>query len=291
MRKYLIAIITFVTVIMLSSCTTSGYLKDLNDTNNLGMFEYKDYRLPKDAVFEDNTNWTTGNFIDKYGVDTGDRFIFTSSVSGNFSNSATTGSRCEATLEFSGKTYLSLRIWEYGNVRVSSYNREKYNFNVKVLSEEPYVVAKGEAVLEGSTFYIENEGVSQILDCLAKGLDIQVTLIGTEYPISKYYLTFKTSGFATACNTLLGLKFSESPTEFLGRVEDSFKITHWFFIGDTEEAVKNKILKKAVSKYGNDVTVENINYFGEWKPSSLLLYFDLLGWVEKVHVSADVVRY
>jgi hypothetical protein len=47
--------------------------------------------------------------------------------------------------------------------------------------------------------------------------------------------------------------------------------------------------EKAKKQYGNDIELANIAYSGSWKPESLILYFSMLGFVEKASISADVM--
>jgi hypothetical protein len=48
--------------------------------------------------------------------------------------------------------------------------------------------------------------------------------------------------------------------------------------------------KEAEKKYGNNIELTNIEYEGNWSPASILLYFSMLGFVEKASITADVIQ-
>ena len=106
------------------------------------------------------------------------------------------------------------------------------------------------------------------------------------------YLVIEEGENTTYCK--LDFKPSEEELEestLLGSVETSFTLTHWFFTGNTKSEVAQRLLKEAVAQYGYDAStlyLKDIQYTGTWQPTSLLLYFDFFGYVEKVTASADV---
>ena len=70
----------------------------------------------------------------------------------------------------------------------------------------------------------------------------------------------------------------------------NFSKWHILFTGNTEETVLERAEAEAEAKYGEGAFPMNIRYNGNWSASSLLLYFSMLGWVEKLSVTADVFK-
>lgn len=78
--------------------------------------------------------------------------------------------------------------------------------------------------------------------------------------------------------------------DYVGTVSDSYTQWHFLFTGNTMQTVQERLLEKAKILYGTEeVHLENIIYNGKWSGASLLMYFNLLGYAEKVTASADVV--
>jgi uncharacterized protein YceK len=72
--------------------------------------------------------------------------------------------------------------------------------------------------------------------------------------------------------------------------------TYWSILFlESPEAMRKNLFEKASNKakllYGDDVKLINLNYTGEWNALSLLLYFGMLGQVQDVILTADVVSY
>ena len=61
----------------------------------------KVYKMPADADYTATyANWGRGSYVDKYGVDTGESYIYNYTDDGLFTNTATRGSECEANFIF-----------------------------------------------------------------------------------------------------------------------------------------------------------------------------------------------
>ncbi len=76
--------------------------------------------------------------------------------------------------------------------------------------------------------------------------------------------------------------------EKIGTVSLEENVWHFFFTKDTEKAIFEKLEKKAKSKYNLQAKIYNIQYEKGWSPLSLVLYFDIFGYVDKVKATADV---
>ncbi len=77
--------------------------------------------------------------------------------------------------------------------------------------------------------------------------------------------------------------------KYLGEVITEKKVWHWFFAtGNTEVVAYNEALKSAYEHYGNNIYIANVRYNGSWNAASLLMYWDIFGWVEGIEIRADV---
>lgn len=82
-------------------------------------------------------------------------------------------------------------------------------------------------------------------------------------------------------------------SETLGEI--SVDKTNWIFLflrspESRQKELKELLLEKAKSTYGQDVEIGNVRYEGKWSPASLLFYFSMLGWVENASATATVYR-
>lgn len=110
---------------------------------------------------------------------------------------------------------------------------------------------------------------------------------------SVLYLAIVNGDTTHYCTINLDAKVADNREKIvLGAVSDNFTLWHILFLGNTENSVKNRLMEKAIKKYGReDITLENINYEANWKITSLLLYFDMFGYIQKVTADATVVVY
>ncbi|MBP7030987.1 MAG: hypothetical protein KBB84_08300 [Spirochaetes bacterium] len=54
------------------------------------------------------------------------------------------------------------------------------------------------------------------------------------------------------------------------------------------ESLYEAAMTEAKKQYGENIVLKNLKYKGNWSPASLLLYFSMLGYVEKASLTADV---
>lgn len=78
----------------------------------------------------------------------------------------------------------------------------------------------------------------------------------------------------------------------LGSVEVSK--TYWHVLWGGSDKYKNGLynmaLEEAFNLYGDNIRLVNGSYKGEWSPLSLVLYLNMLGYVDKVTFTVDVQR-
>lgn len=90
-------------------------------------------------------------------------------------------------------------------------------------------------------------------------------------------------------NTYKMYDISPSSNTYLGEVRAGKNVWHWFFsTGNTQVEAYNVALAEAKKQFGDNIALANVKYYGTWHPASLLLYFDMFGWIESVEVRADV---
>ncbi len=65
-----------------------------------------------------------------------------------------------------------------------------------------------------------------------------------------------------------------------------------FFISQPIQNKKNEVynicLRDSIAKYGEDIILMNLKYESTWQIASMLLYFSMLGYVEKFSLSAEI---
>lgn len=81
--------------------------------------------------------------------------------------------------------------------------------------------------------------------------------------------------------------------KFVEKIYDSDLVSHWWFVTNLDdEERKKEVLENAYTqariKYNDSVVLRNVNYHGSWNPLSFVIFLDCLGWVEKIHLEADV---
>lgn len=70
----------------------------------------------------------------------------------------------------------------------------------------------------------------------------------------------------------------------------SLKKTYWqfLFIGNPQDKIVKDLQEEAKRIYGEDAYLGNIKYEQNWNALSLILYFDLFGYVSTIDATADV---
>lgn len=162
----------------------------------------KIYTLPADADYTATYgNWGFDYYVDKYWVKTEESYIYNYTYDGLHTNTATRSGKCEAELIFDGHDKIRINAWEYGSYRVDSYESsgESYYFNVTAKDSKGYsiVISTGTATLT-NYFCIQGSSTEPILDALAQGKDITITLIRSKNNVYRYVFNFKAKGFAYA---------------------------------------------------------------------------------------------
>lgn len=79
--------------------------------------------------------------------------------------------------------------------------------------------------------------------------------------------------------------------EMLGTIDVHERYWNVLFLKSVNERrslLYTKALIEAKKKYGDNITLKNLQYIGEWHPLSLVLYFSMLGFVEDASLTADV---
>lgn len=86
--------------------------------------------------------------------------------------------------------------------------------------------------------------------------------------------------------------FSEYNTksdEVVGQIEKTGTNWNFFFVKKPIEDVFRELEELAIQKYGQNAKVINMIYESNWSPLSLVLYLNVLGYVEKYTAIGDVV--
>ena len=135
------------------------------------------------------SQWEIGNYVDEFGEETEDRFLH-QTVSGTFSNSATTNAKCAYFIEHNKKEkVLGISIYPYdGNSKESFYDDTFQDVKIKKPSGE--VVTIEAFCFDGMIYFSEEEYV-QLMDALKERGEYKVAMkYNTDDTHSSYRFKF-----------------------------------------------------------------------------------------------------
>lgn len=253
MKKSILFLVSLIALVALASCSTTGYL--MNEEDTIPVVTYA-------GVVEE----------DDYKV----------SVEGDYSNgvvaryltvSIQNKSNAPIILDLNKSAYSGLS----GSARMVDGSTTRMNAN---LSQPLYTVVPKSSMTRN------------LYDPSENGFSVGVDIEGAEnYGLNTHVILCLTiDGKDQYVDVPLRSTIEVVEGEKIGEVSLSFSKWHFLFLGNTRQAVVDKAKAEAIVKYGEGIRIENIRYNGHWTPASLLLYFSLLGWVEKVEVTADVIK-
>ena len=135
------------------------------------------------------SQWEIGNYVDEFGEETEGRFLH-QTVSGTFSNSATTNAKCSYFIEHNKKEkVLGISIYPYdGNSKESFYDDTFQDVKIKKPSGE--VVTIEAFCFDGMIYFSEEEYV-QLMDALKERGEYKVSMkYNTDSTQSSYRFKF-----------------------------------------------------------------------------------------------------
>jgi len=135
------------------------------------------------------SQWEIGNYVDEFGEETEERFLH-QTVSGTFSNSATTNAKCAYFIEHNKKEkVLGISIYPYdGNSKEWFYEDTFQDVKIKKPSGE--LVTIEAFCFDGMIFFGEEEYV-QLMDVLKERGEYKVSMkYNTDYTQSSYRFKF-----------------------------------------------------------------------------------------------------
>ncbi|MEG1014793.1 MAG: hypothetical protein RSI33_11115 [Clostridia bacterium] len=170
---------------------------------------YAEWRV-SDAItapaVADTGMWKIRAFEDEFDMPTDEYYIFSSKISGSFSNSATTDSDLSTRVfceENEGKSYISIRLIEYGEYIVkNAYSKNRF-YNAIVMDcdgNKTYFNSDSGTgpIMFGDSqdlyFYDDKEN-QQIIDILKKGGTVRFAIIERDDSNTKYLFSFDATGF------------------------------------------------------------------------------------------------
>ena len=133
--------------------------------------------------------WEIGNYVDEFGEETEERFLH-QTVSGRFSNSASTNAKCAYFIEHNKKEkVLGISIYPYdGNSKESFYDDTFQDVKIKKPSGE--VVTIEAFCFDGMIYFSEEEYV-QLMDALKERGEYKVAMkYNTDDTHSSYRFKF-----------------------------------------------------------------------------------------------------
>ena len=133
--------------------------------------------------------WEIGNYVDEFGEETEERFLH-QTVSGTFSNSATTNAKCAYFIEHNKKEkVLGISIYPYDGNSMESFYEDTFQ-DVKIKKPSGEVVTIEAFCFEG-IIYFDYEEYVQLMDALKEKGEYKVAMTyNTDSTQSSYRFKF-----------------------------------------------------------------------------------------------------
>ena len=135
------------------------------------------------------SQWGVGNYVDEFGEET-DNIFFHQTVSGTFSNSASTNGKCTYFIEHSKvEEMLFISIYPYGRSLKESFYEDTFQ-DVKIKKPSGKVVTIEAFCFDGMIYFSEEEYV-QLMDAIKERGEYKVSMkYKTESTQSRYRFKF-----------------------------------------------------------------------------------------------------
>ena len=135
------------------------------------------------------SQWEVGNYVDEFGEKTEETFLH-QTVSGTFSNSASTNAKCAYFIEHSKiEEVLAISIYPYGRSLKESFYEDTFQ-DVKIKKPSGEVVTIEAFCFKGMIFFSEEEYV-QLMDVLKEKGEYKVAMTyNTDSTQSSYRFKF-----------------------------------------------------------------------------------------------------
>jgi len=133
--------------------------------------------------------WEIGNYVDEFGEETEERFLH-QTVSGTFSNSATTNAKCAYFIEHNKKEkVLGISIYPYDGNSMESFYEDTFQ-DVKIKKPSGELVTIEAFCFEG-IIYFDYEEYVQLMDALKEKGEYKVAMTyNTDSTQSSYRFKF-----------------------------------------------------------------------------------------------------
>ena len=135
------------------------------------------------------SQWEIGNYVDEFGEKTEETFLH-QTVSGTFSNSASTNAKCSYFIEHTKvEEVLAISIYPYGRSLKESFYDDTFQ-DVKIKKPSGEVVTIEAFCFKGMIYFSEEEYV-QLMDALKEKGEYKVAMTyNTDYAQSSYRFKF-----------------------------------------------------------------------------------------------------
>ena len=135
------------------------------------------------------SQWEIGNYVDEFGEETEERFLH-QTVSGTFSNSATTNAKCAYFIEHNKKEkVLGISIYPYDGNSMESFYEDTFQ-DVKIKKPSGELVTIEAFCFEG-IIYFDYEEYVQLMDALKEKGEYKVAMTyNTDSTQSSYRFKF-----------------------------------------------------------------------------------------------------
>ena len=147
-----------------------------------------------------STTWELGEFVDEFNRPTGNKYVSTT-VSGTFSNSATTNSDLYASVQVTSSD-IAIMLWEYGSYLVKgTYDTNNYSITVLDQNGAKHYLS-GTMHKNGTRVYLSSSDREDLLSLLQTSGTLSFYLEFSKYSRSTYLFSVETDGFSSLYSEL-----------------------------------------------------------------------------------------
>lgn len=196
-----------VTILTLPSCYNAddgtGYNADdgTGDTNAANDTATREEITTTAGLTASTETWKLSNYVDEFGLSTGENFIFTTVYDGKFSNSETTNSKLTAVMQVDEDNVMFI-LYEYGRNQVKcSYKSDQYAITMLDANNKKHYLS---GTMHNGSFriYVADADRSTVLNALKGSGTIRFYVVLSDRITTTYSFSIETSNFRDAYNSL-----------------------------------------------------------------------------------------
>ena len=140
--------------------------------------------------------WNMKEYVDEFEISTGEKYISSGTLTGQFSNTATTNSKLSVKI-LVDKDFIAIMLYEYGNQQVkniSSRNGVEYSITIRQEDDTRSSIS-GEMPPGGDRIVIKQNEKYKLLKLLYEDSDLIVHIVNNDRTTTTYLFDVSISNF------------------------------------------------------------------------------------------------